>query len=133
EWIAMRRAMPRIEQWIYYLASAVFAGIAVFSEKIANGVAFSSLGLGSILLLIRLASQASYPLCDARRSGAIEMVLSTSLNPWLLIRGQITALRRQFTIPFGILCAGSVMLVFGTDEFGLIFAVGFYNLLIGGA
>jgi hypothetical protein len=127
ELIAMMRAMPRIEQWIYSLATAVFGAMAIFSQVTLP------LGLGSILLLIRLASQASFPLFEARRSGAIEMILSTSLNPWLLIRGQMAALKRQFQIPFGILCATSLMLVFVSGQIGTFFGMGFFVVLMLGA
>jgi hypothetical protein len=85
------------------------------------------IGLGALLVLIRLASQASYPLAEARRSGAIEMMLLTPLNPNCLITGQLVSLRDQFLPALGLLFIASAFII--SFQHGVVEAAGSLILL----
>ena len=72
--------------------AAPIVGIA-FGERSAG---LPVIGVAAVVLILRLASQASYPLAEARRSGAIEMLSTTPLDPKCLITGQVASLHKQF-------------------------------------
>jgi len=116
EWLAAQHAMGLLSKWLFIaltfaiciLAAVVAGSFTGGSEPIA-GIAV--LGLAALLLLIRLASQASYPLAEAKRSGAIEMMLATPLNPKCLITGQLISLRNQFLPAFGMLLITSFFII----------------------
>ena len=59
-----------------------------------------------------IAMQASRRLCEERRSGALELLLITPLEPWSILDGQWAALRRQFGWLLGLLSMMNVLLVF---------------------
>jgi hypothetical protein len=86
----------------------------------------------AVLLLARLASQASFPMCAMRRSGAVELLLSTPLEPLSLVTGQVASLNKQFKLPLAIVLVGAFFYsmragsgafegVFGFALFGFIF------------
>lgn len=130
EWLAVRSSIGRVKIWIMNGAMLVFGGVAIYltTDPISfggAGIAFVPLAAGSLILILPLASQSSYPLSDARRSGAIDLLVSTPLNPSSLIKGQITALLRQFGPPFLILfvagCASIAIAIFSSAiHFALI-------------
>jgi hypothetical protein len=59
-----------------------------------------------------IAMQASRRLCEERRSGALELLLITPLEPWTILDGQRAALRKQFGWLLGLLSMMNVLLVF---------------------
>jgi ABC-type Na+ efflux pump permease subunit len=100
EWLATRHSAGAFETWFFRLAIfALIACAGVVSAMMGSadvGGALALLAIATLLVFIRLASQASFSLAEARRSGAIEMLLSTPLHPRRLITGQIAMLRRNF-------------------------------------
>jgi ABC-type transport system involved in cytochrome c biogenesis permease component len=69
------------------------------------------------ILKLWLASESCRPLAEDRRSGALEIVLSTPLSVAEITDGQALALRRQFAWPVGlVLLADLAMLAAGLRE-----------------
>lgn len=138
EWLAARHAMGRISKWL--LSGAIFAlcllvtGIPTLVGGAGRVEAIVVVSVLVFLLLVRLASQASYPLAEARRCGAIEMMLSTPINPNCLITGQLVSLRNQFLPPFGMLIITSTLIITfgpsGGEFLGSLFLVGIFSGLV---
>jgi hypothetical protein len=108
EWLAVREGVNYLEQVPFLIALVILALIAASGSATGptpTPALWAVIG-SAVLLLARLASQASFPLCNMRRSGAVEMLLSTPLDPWQIVTGQVAALRQQFTIPSIIVLAG---------------------------
>jgi hypothetical protein len=139
EWLAARHAMGPLATALFILLSLA---VSVFAAFVANSSSFGGAGgpgkvaalivltLGGLLILVRLASQASYSLAEARQSGAIEMMISTPMDPKCLITGQVASLGRQFLAPLGMLLIASVFIVSyekGVLEFaGSILMIGIF-------
>jgi hypothetical protein len=128
EWLASRHSIGTVSRWLFV---AVIFALSILAAVVANAAGGGGslggvvvLSLGVLLLLIRLASQASYPLAEARRSGEIEMMLATPLNPKCLITGQLVALRNQFLPSFGMLLIASVFIISYDFERGAIQGAG---------
>ncbi|HEY6226589.1 MAG TPA: hypothetical protein VI282_05645 [Verrucomicrobiae bacterium] len=116
EWLASRHSMGIFSKGVFIILTVVLCLLAaVVSNAFGTGggsaEGMAVLALAALLLLIRLASQASYPLAEARRSGAIEMLISTPLDPKCLISGQLVSLRNQFIVPFGMLLITSFFII----------------------
>jgi ABC-type transport system involved in cytochrome c biogenesis permease component len=108
EWLAVREGVNYLEQVPFLIALVILALIAASGSATGptpTPALWAVIG-SAVLLLARLASQASFPLCNMRRSGAVEMLLSTPLDPLQIVTGQVAALRKQFTIPSIIVLAG---------------------------
>jgi hypothetical protein len=58
-----------------------------------------------------IAMQASRRLCEERRSGALELLLISPLEPWSILDGQRAALRRQFGWLLGLLTAMNFLMI----------------------
>lgn len=114
EWLAMRYAMSPVARWVVNIIAVTLVGWAVVASTILPASVPVPIWLATILLCIRLASQASYPLAEARRSGAMEMLLATPLPPDCLVKGQVAALWRQFRIPL-LLIVAACLLIFRGD------------------
>jgi ABC-type multidrug transport system permease subunit len=110
EWLAVRHSIGKFEKVFFTFFTLGLAVAAPIVARAVNdiGAGMSVLSIAALVLVIRLASQASYPLADARRSGAIEMLGTTPLNPGCLITGQIASLRNQFIPLLGLLLIASV-------------------------
>ncbi|HUS36369.1 MAG TPA: hypothetical protein VM680_13540 [Verrucomicrobiae bacterium] len=109
EWLAVRHSIGTFEKLFFNgftLLLAVAAPIAGIASR-ETGAGMLVIGVAAIVLVLRLASQASYPLAEARRSGAIEMLSTTPLNPKCLITGQVASLRKQFLPLAALLFAAS--------------------------
>ena len=112
EWLAARHSMGTFSKWSFTALTAVLSIVAaVLANTFERAAGVALLSVAGLLVLVRLASQASYPLAEARRSGGLEMLLSTPLNPKYLITGQIAALRDQFLPPLGMLLISSVFII----------------------
>lgn len=113
EWLAVRHSIGTFEKLFFtafILVLALAAPLAVIASKeIPAGIAV--LSVAALIVIIRLGSQASFPLCEARRSGAIEMINTTPLNPKCLVTGQFVALRNQFIPLLGVLLISSLFCV----------------------
>jgi hypothetical protein len=110
EWLARRGGVNLMEEipFAVMLVGLAFAACAAPTRGAFVSVAFLAVLVAAVLLMVRLASQASAPLCNARRSGEVELLLSTPLSPMALIAGQIAALRKQFFAPVVIVFAAAL-------------------------
>jgi hypothetical protein len=111
EWLAVRDSVSYLEQIPFVAVLVMLALAAMFASTTGRGPtpAFIAMSASVVLLLLRLASQASYPMCMMRRSGAVELLLSTPIEPLSLVTGQIVALRRQFTVPIAVVLFGALI------------------------
>lgn len=102
EWLCMRHALGPLGRLVFIIG-ILAPTIAILGSWLNSGAdflvsfAFSMLALSCLLVIIRVASQASFALAELRTSGALELVLSTPLHPSRLVTGQTMALVRQFT------------------------------------
>jgi ABC-type transport system involved in multi-copper enzyme maturation permease subunit len=128
EWLAMCYSMSSVGRWIVNILAVAFAGWALLASFILPESVPVPVGLATFLLCVRLASQASYPLAEARRSGAIEMLLVTPLSPDSLVKGQVAALWRQFRIPLVMILIASLLQYQG--EFASALASGVLIMVI---
>ena len=109
EWLAVREGINYLEQ-IPFIAALVVLGVVAVSARATGPAPTPALWalIGSaVLLLARLASQASFPMCNMRRSGVVETLLSTPLEPLSLVTGQVAALRKEFTAPIAVVLASA--------------------------
>jgi hypothetical protein len=93
-WLASRTDTPELLLWIIGLGA-----IALASGVLGNTPATWTLGspflaISGMLLKLLVASRASRCLVDSRQSGALELLLSTPLPAWEIVKGQRLALRR---------------------------------------
>lgn len=69
------------------------------------------------IIKLWVASEASRPLAEDRRSGALELILSTPLPVSEIVDGVVLALKRMFAWPVAIiLCADVAMLLAGASD-----------------
>jgi hypothetical protein len=112
EWLASRYSMGLFSKGFFVaLIGALSVIAAILANMFEKAAGIALLSVAALLTLVRLASQASYPLAEAKRSGGLEMLLSTPLNPKCLIAGQIASLRNQFLPILGMLMIASVFIV----------------------
>lgn len=61
-----------------------------------------------------IALEASQQLAEDQRAGALELLLSTPLTVWDILRGQLLALRRQFLIPLLLVVVCDIFFMWGS-------------------
>ena len=111
-WVAYHPGQARSFRILFYsiLVACVGGRIALsyadWDPEFADALALVS---PTILLNVYIASQSSMNLAEARRSGALELLLSTPLKVVDIVRGQILALKEMFLIP-ALLLAGCYIL-----------------------
>lgn len=101
-WLASRNPFKRILVWVCLgiLAVLWLAGYWKWPDDWADeGVCVFTAVLLHIFLKLYLASEASHQFGPDRRSGALELLLSTPLTVKEMLHGHILALRRQFQWP----------------------------------
>src|SRR5439155_23190470 len=105
-WLAGR------DLWVTRCAHAVIvvaSGLAIFLYlRIESTPSFSNVlslihGLLVLVLYLWVAAQASLFFVEARRNGALELVLCTPVTVAQVLRGQWAALQRLFVIPAAII------------------------------
>ena len=133
EWLAMRRTFGWIGQIPFSAIIATLSLIAAFSP--GSQIGLITLAAAGGFLLVRLAAEASFPFSDARRSGAVELLLCTPLKPHTLVTGQTAALWRQFTIPTAILLLGAFFYILASNNqfyslFTFILAAGYFLIWV---
>jgi hypothetical protein len=129
EWLAMRRTLSWVGQIPFSATIGALSLIAVFTPGSQTGLI--TLAAAAAFLLIRLAAEASFPFSDARRCGAVELLLCTPLKPQTLVTGQAAALWGQFTIPTAILLFGAFFYILEASSefyslFTFIFVAGYF-------
>ncbi len=102
--LAIRERFPkRLARWIFLLITLVWLGfyLGAFSgrpriqEECFVTCILITFGL-HLIVKGMIAMQASRRLCEERRSGALELLLITPLEPWTILDGLWAALRKQF-------------------------------------
>ncbi len=102
-WLCGRNRFLRAAPWLFLLFVALgwIAGYGrVRRDWLAAPVGITFVLLMHGVLKYHLAGEACRRLAEDRRSGALELLLSTPLSTREIVRGQWTALRRQFAGPF---------------------------------
>lgn len=129
EWLAMRFSSG-LDRFFTAATFALALAAGIFQNAGQHEGAFFLFAAGVLLLLIRLCSNASYPLAEARRSGALEMLNTTPFEPKWLVQGQIVALRNQFLPLFGLLFISSFYCIMsdtaGVRLIGMLAILGAY-------
>jgi ABC-type Na+ efflux pump permease subunit len=114
-WRASRAEFRQAAVW---LMLAILAAIWMWINRAARGtwggnnfespldIAF--LIWGGLMVKAWVAAESGRALGEDRRSGALELLLSTGLRPAEIVRGQREALWRQFALPIGALLAANL-------------------------
>jgi len=112
-WMVARRSGPA---WVSSVICLLLVLLAVAGLWIDSSISMSlistcALGL-SLLTRISVALQSSRFFSEARRSGALEMLLSTPLSARGILSGQWLAIRRYYLLPvIAILCLRILALI----------------------
>lgn len=140
-WLAYNERLHRNFNVVFYISLVLCiigtgTGLAIAGDyKIVSG--FSVFILSSIIIT-SLASQASRNLAEAKRTGAMELLLSTPLKVAGIIQGEWLAIRKTFMIPalitfcwYGLLLGSTVadkgwLRMLAPANFMLQFALGFF-------
>jgi ABC-type transport system involved in multi-copper enzyme maturation permease subunit len=119
-WMAGRnRLKPAFVYAFLGLAGAFWLWLFFrYSRDVLDAVPYISTALIlHTVIKFWLASEACRPLAEDRRTGALELVLSTPLKVDEILRGQILALKRQFAGPvIVVLIADFVMFLAGMHD-----------------
>jgi hypothetical protein len=124
-WMAWDPRDSRFFQIIFWSGTAIYlaartfgAGAGLSLEPIPSDYAY--LALAGLFLVMYLASQATVTLALCKRSGALELLLSTPLTPETIVEGQRMALWKMFGVPFMVVMGGClVVLAFHAMQSGL--------------
>ena len=118
-WLAIRERFPkRLARGIFVLITLAWLGfyLGAFSgrprirEECFMTCILITFGL-HLIVKGMVAMQASRRLCEERRSGALELLLITPLEPWTILDGLWAALRKQFGGLLLLLMTMNVLLV----------------------
>ena len=115
-WLSSREQLKSKYVWIFVVSIvAIYAwnlrsqGDVMFDDRTLIPLGF----LIHAFIKIWIASEACYRIAEDRRIGALELLLSTPLGPWDIVRGQLLALWRQFGAALLCLFALELVLIFG--------------------
>src|SRR5262245_44332400 len=119
-WLAAR---DRLKPYYVWAALAVAGLIWLWGrlkfkrDWLEEGVLITTAFILHTLFKLWLASESSRRLAADRRTGALELLLSTPLSVQRILNGQLKALARQFAWPASIVLAVDfVFFVFGHDQ-----------------
>ncbi|MBT5709335.1 MAG: ABC transporter permease [Verrucomicrobia bacterium] len=115
-WLTSRERLKSKYMWIF-IGSVI--SIYAWNLKSQGDVMFDDrtlVPLGFIVhafIKVWIASEACYRVAEDRRIGALELLLSTPLGPWEMVKGQLLALWYQFGLPLIFLFVVELVLIFG--------------------
>jgi hypothetical protein len=115
-WVVMRERRAVLHTWC---GLAVVAGVwtwgywEVRGDWLEGVVGLWTVFAAGVWLKGRMAGLACRHLHEHRRSGALELVLSTPLSPELLVRGNLRAMWRMMSGPVVAVCVAAVLLCVG--------------------
>ena len=118
-WVAYHGGQARMFRIIFFSLVVILLGARFFMMDAGwepEVVDLIALVILTLLLNVYIASQASMNLAEAKRSGALEMLLSTPLKVGDIIRGQILALKEMFLWP-ALVLAGWYLFVILNSAF----------------
>ncbi len=133
-WLASRQAGARVYPWLLMALAAIGGLFCLFTRSPGLHLAVFFIAI-NFVLKIRIAYQACHCLAEARRNGALEMLLSTPLTVNEIIQGQILALRRNLLAPVVFLIIAEFLEIFiglrttserGTVDSGVALFVGYF-------
>ena len=115
-WLTSREQLKSKYVWIFigaivviYLWNLQSQGDVMFDDRTLIPLGF----LIHAFIKVWIASEACYRIAEDRRIGALELLLSTPLGPWDIVKGQMLALWRQFGAALGFLFVLELILIFG--------------------
>ncbi len=112
-WLALRHHRKQLYVWVFYLLLTAFAVGLIFSDSSASAAIVTCFIYGFLAILKAwLISETCTRLVDDRRSGAMELILTTETSAQGWICGQSIALKRLFLHPLltcAVLLAGAVV------------------------
>jgi len=144
-WLATRERFPRLlARGLFLLVTlvwlAVYLGALSGPTRVRDECFVTCFLMTFGLHLIvkgMIAMQASRRLCEERRSGALELLLITPLEPWTILDGLWAALRKQFGGLLLLLMTMNVLLVWvmasGALDVPAKVVATFTLILLGGA
>jgi hypothetical protein len=107
DWLCFRDiARTRVWKWLYLMGVVAAWGAAFAFGWIDNTlfIVLSPISLvGGLGMLVILAVSACQTFSESRRTGALELMLTTPLSPESMIAGQWAALRRNMHLPLSLL------------------------------
>ncbi len=115
-WLTSREQLKSKYVWIFVIAIVT---IYLWNLRTQGDVMFDDrtlLPLGFLIhafVKVWIASEACYRIAEDRRMGALELLLSTPLGPWEIVKGQFLALWRQFGGALSCLFVLELILIFG--------------------
>ena len=106
-WLACRERRQALALWVIAILAAVgFIAVCASSERGMGWMVWSQVGgLLTLVVYLRIASQAGLFFFEAQRSGLFELLMSTPLTAQQIIQGQWRAMLRQFSAPLILLLA----------------------------
>jgi hypothetical protein len=106
-WLACRERWQATSLWaVAVFLVAACAAIFAFEDDGMWWFVWNYLaGPVTLLLYLGTASQAARPFVEARRSGLLELLLSTPLTTRQIVQGQWRAMLRQFGLPLALCLA----------------------------
>lgn len=114
-WVVARERRTSVVTWLGLGVVGVIWlwGFAEVREDWLQGIiGMWAVFVAGLWLKLRLAMAACRHLHEHRRSGALELVLCTAQTPWLIVKGNLAGLRRQFLPPVtAVLVAAMLLLV----------------------
>jgi hypothetical protein len=115
-WLTSRERLKAKYMWIF-IGSVI--SIYAWNLRSQGDVMFDDgtlIPLGFIVhsfIKVWMASEACYRIAEDRRIGALELLLTTPLGPWEMVKGQFLALWYQFGMPLIFLFVVELVLIFG--------------------
>ena len=115
-WLTSRERLKSKYVWVFIGSIVV---IYLWNLKTQGDIMFDDgtlIPLGFIVhsfIKVWITSEACYRIAEDRRIGALELVLSTPLGPWDIVKGQLLALWHQFGLPLIALFFIEIVLIFG--------------------
>jgi ABC-type transport system involved in cytochrome c biogenesis permease component len=114
-WRVARSGQKRTLVWSILVVLAVLWALWVSPNYLEPGVDLFLLIPAGFVLKAWMAAEASRTFSEDRRSGALELLLSTPFGAGDIVRGQLAALWRQFGPPvIAVLLAYLIFLIAGT-------------------
>jgi hypothetical protein len=119
-WLVLRQRVSTIYLWIVlgmlvglYLAGLVILGMSWLEWNVALLVTF----IGHVVFKVLLAFEVPRQLVQDRRSGALELLLSTSLTIEDIVDGHLLAIERQFKGPVMVILVFDAYIIFLSGAF----------------
>jgi hypothetical protein len=139
-WLAERTLPGRRALWLIVGAGGLGCVIAGWTgSKASIPIVLAIQGIVAFVIKLWAAAVAPISLNNARRNGALELLLCTPMSPVDLVRGQVDALYGYFMGPalcaaVGFPIAGMMAMVLGRNEAGMgdpsFFVFGFFWLAL---